>query len=61
MYRLANVDFSNRLGVVVSELSAEEMYPEDESPSAKPKVAGNDSAAASSADKKLEMGVFGAP
>jgi hypothetical protein len=61
MYRLANVDFSNRLGVVVSELAAEEMYPERETSNAKPKVTGNDPATASSADKNLEIGVFGAP
>jgi hypothetical protein len=61
MYRLANVDFSNRLGVVVSELAAEETYPEVETSSAKPKVAGHDPAAASLADKDLEIGVFGAP
>ena len=61
MYRLANVDFSNRLGVVVSELAAEETYREEEAPRAKPKVTGNDPATASSADKDLEMGVFSAP
>ena len=60
MYKLADVDFSNRLGVVVSELAAEAMDREDGTPGAKPKVTGSDPATASSADRDLEMAVFGA-
>ena len=56
MYRLADVDFSNRLGVVVSELAPEEMDRQDHTLGAKR----SDPATASSADRGLEMAVFGA-
>ena len=56
MYRLADVDFSNRLGVVVSELAPEEMDRQDQTLGAKR----SDPATASSADRGLEMAVFGA-
>ena len=56
MYRLADLDLSNRLGVVVSELAPEEMDHQD----AKPKGTRSDPAPASSADRDLEMAVFGA-
>ena len=56
MYKLADVDFSNRLGVVVSELAPEEMDSQDHTLSAKR----SDPATASSADRGLEMAVFGA-
>jgi hypothetical protein len=54
MYRLADVDF--RLGVVVSELAPEEMDRQDHTLGAKR----SDPATASSADRDLEMAVFGA-
>ena len=57
MYRLADFDFSNRLGVVVSELAPEEMDRQDQTLGAKPKATRSD---ASSADRDLEMAVFGA-
>ena len=57
MYRLADLDLSNRLGVVVSELAPEEMDHQDR---AKPKATRSDPAPASSADRDLEMAVFGA-
>ena len=57
MYRLADVDFSNRLGVVVSELAPEEMDRQDQKLGAKPKAT-RSNPTASSAD--LEMAVFGA-
>ena len=56
MYRLADVDFSNRLGVVVSELAPEEIDSQDHTLGAKR----SDPATASSADTGLEMAVFGA-
>jgi hypothetical protein len=56
MYRLADVDFSNLLGVVVSELAPEEMDRQDHTLGAKR----SDPATASSADRGLEMAVFGA-
>ena len=58
MYRLADVDFSNRLGVVVSELAPEEMDRQDYTLGAK--ATRSDPATASSADRDLEMAVFGA-
>ena len=60
MYRLADVDFSNRLGVVVSELAPEQMDRQDQTLGAKPKATRSDPATASSADRDLEMAVFGA-
>ena len=62
MYRLADVDFSNRLGVVVSELAPEEMDRQDQTQTlgAKPKATRSDPATASLADRDLEMAVFGA-
>ena len=60
MYRLANVDFSNRLGVVVSELALEEMDHQDQTLAAKPKATRSDPVTASSADRDLELAVFGA-
>ena len=57
MYRLADFDFSNRLGVVVSEPAPEEMDHQD----ATPKATRSDPApGASSADRGLEMAVLGA-
>ena len=56
MYRLADVDFSNRLGVVVSEPAPEEVDRQDHTLGVKP----SDPATASSADRGLEMAVFGA-
>ena len=56
MYRLADVDFSNRLGVVVSELAPEEVDRQDHTLGAKR----SDPAAASADDRGLEMAVFGA-
>jgi hypothetical protein len=60
MYGLADVDFSKGLGVVVNEL-APEMDREDPHPGAKPKATRGNSSMISSADKDLEMAVFGAP
>ena len=60
MYRLADVDFSNRLGVVVSELAPEERDRQDQTLGAKPKATRSDPATPSSADRDLEMAVFGA-
>lgn len=60
MYILANVDFSNRLGVVVSEIALEEMDHQDQNLAAKPKATRSDPATASSADRDLELAVFGA-
>jgi hypothetical protein len=54
MYRLADVDFSNRLGVVVSELAPEEMDRQDQLGEKR-----SDPATASS-ERGLEMAVFGA-
>ena len=56
MYRLADVDFSNRLGVVVSELAPEEMDRQDHTLGAKR----SDPATESSVDRGLEMAVFAA-
>jgi hypothetical protein len=56
MYRLADVDFSNRLGVVVSELAPEEVDRQDRTLDAKR----SDPSTASSADRGLELAVFGA-
>jgi len=54
MYRLADVDFSNRLGVVVSELPPEEVDSQE--------VVAKQSepTTVSSADRGLEMAVFSA-
>ena len=60
MYRLADLDFSNRLGVVVSELAPEEMDHQDQTLAAKPKATRSDPAPASSADRDLKLAVFGA-
>ena len=56
MYRLAEVDFSNRLGVVVSEPAPEEMDRQHHTVDAKR----SDPATESSDDSVLEMAVFGA-
>ena len=56
MYKLAGFDFSNRLGVVVSELAPEEMDHQD----ATPKATRSDPASASPAAGDLERAVFGA-
>ena len=61
MYRLADVDFSNQLGVVVSELAPEEMDHQDQILGAKPNASRSDPATASSADRDFEKAVFGAP
>ena len=55
MYRLADVDFSNRLGVVVSELALEEMDHQDQ-----PLGAKRSDPATASSERGLEMAVFGA-
>jgi len=57
MYRLADVDFSNRLGIVVSELAPEEVNRQDQTLGGK---ATRNPATASSGDRDLEMAVFGA-
>jgi hypothetical protein len=59
MYGLADVDFSNGLGVVVSELAPEEMDRQDQTLALKPKATRSDPA--TSVDRDLEMAVFGAP
>ena len=58
MYRLADVDFSNRLGIVVSELAPEEVDRQDQTLGGK--ATRSDPATASSGDRDLEMAVFGA-
>ena len=57
MYRLADLDFSNRLGVLVSELAPEEIDRQDHTLRAKQ----SHPATAFSADRDLETPVFGAP
>ena len=58
MYTLANIDFSNRFGVVVGELPPEE---QDQSLDTKQGAALSDLAAASLPARELETAVFGAP
>jgi hypothetical protein len=55
MYGLADVDFSNGLGVVVSELAPEEIDRQDQA------LVSKRSDAATASDRDLEMAVFGAP
>jgi hypothetical protein len=55
MYRLAEMDFSDRLGVVVSELAPDDMDPQQETP----KAQGAKASDLATAD--LEMAVFSAP
>ena len=59
-YRLAEMDFSDRLGVVVSELVPDDMDPQQEAPKAQAAKA-SDLATASSPDRDLELAVFNAP
>ena len=54
MYTLANLDFSNRFGVVVSELPPDEMDGQDQTLDAKQGAALSDLA-------DLEMAVFDSP
>jgi hypothetical protein len=65
MYTLANIEFSNRLGVVVSELPPDEIDGQDQTLEAKQEVAFSDVATLSSAGTELEllleMAVFSAP
>jgi hypothetical protein len=58
MYALANVDFSHRFGVVISELPPDEIDREGQTLDAKQ---GADLATASLAARELQMAVFGAP
>jgi hypothetical protein len=60
MYTLANVDFSNRLGVIVSELPPDEIDRQDQTLDAW-EGALSALATASSSAIELEMAVFGAP
>jgi hypothetical protein len=55
MYTLANIDFSNRLGAVVSELPPDEIDRQDQTLDAK---LGGDLETASSPARDLEMAVF---
>ncbi len=61
MYTLANVDFSNRLGVIFSELPPDEIDRQDPTLDAKREGALSALATASSSARELEMAVFGAP
>jgi hypothetical protein len=58
MYRLAELDISNSLGIVVSELAPPEMDHQDETLGGKPKATRSDFAPANYRD--LEVAVFGA-
>jgi hypothetical protein len=60
MYTLANVDFSNRLGVILSELPPDEIDRQDQTLAAW-EGALSALATASSSARELEMAVFGAP
>jgi hypothetical protein len=60
MYALANVDFSNRLGFVVSEFTPDEIDSQDQTLDATDEAALSDLPTTSSSSKKLEMAVFGA-
>jgi hypothetical protein len=65
MYTLAHVDFSNRLGVVFSELPSDEIDRQEQTLDAKQGAALRDLATASSPGRELEtalnMAVFSAP
>jgi hypothetical protein len=61
MYTLANIDFSNRFGVVVSELPPDEINRQDQTPDAKQGTGLSDLAITSLPAGELEMAVFGAP
>ena len=61
MYTLANVDFSNRLGVIFRELPPDEIDRQDQTLDAKREGALSALATASSSARELEMAVFGAP
>ena len=56
MYALANIDFSDRLGFVVSELTPDEIDRQDQTLDAKLRIE-----SASSPARDLEKAVFGAP
>ena len=60
MYRLADVDFSNRLGIVVSELAPEEMDRQDQTLGRKAKPREATLRPHPRRDRDLEMAVFGA-
>jgi len=55
------MDFSNRLGVVVSELAPDEMDRQDQTLDAKQGATLSDLSTASSPTRDLERAVFGAP
>jgi hypothetical protein len=59
MYTLANIDFSNRLGFVVSDLPPDEIDRQDQTLDAT-QGAPRGLTTASSTDRDLEMAVFGA-
>jgi hypothetical protein len=61
LYKLADMDFSNRLGVVVSELAPDEMDRQDQTLDAKQGATLSDLSTASSPTRDLERAVFGAP
>jgi hypothetical protein len=60
MYTLANINFSNRLGVVVSVLPPDEIDRQDQTLDAKREGALSALATASSSARELEMAVFAA-
>jgi len=61
MYTLANIDFSNRLGIVVSERPPDEIDGQDQTLDAKRGAVLSALATASSSARGLAMAVFGAP
>jgi hypothetical protein len=61
MYTLANIDLSNRLGVVASELPPDQIGRQNETLDVKQGAALSDLTTASSHARELEMAVFGAP
>ena len=61
MYILADIDFSNRLGVLVSEPQPDDMDLQDQMLNAEQGGTLRDLAMASSPSRNLEMAVFGAP
>jgi hypothetical protein len=60
MYTLANINFSNRLGVVVSVLPPDEIDRQDQTLDAKREGALSALATAYSSARELEMAVFAA-
>ena len=61
MYTLADIDFSNRLGFVVSELPPDDMDRQDQTMDVEKEAMLGDFATASSPARDLEIAVFGAP